>query len=707
MKTKKKFPMPSYSRKKSNGSISAASKSSSSDPLDSSERSKGSKVSRSASIRSLGSRFSLPGSKKNKPRCIGVVDCNRSNVSGYTESRSGDSIKSDCVGSVRGCEDDVTSFSLKKMETGSSNNNVDGRPPLPPPMPTVATSVHRHQPSPANKRARASPPSPDSRYDLKETPRVRVDGISKVDSRNVKEETLLDRLSLNRMVLSDSDVCDEENHNHNKREEKKDESTTSTTSQISRIWNEYIGEGGTNKLVCALPDDICSFWNICGQGLNGVHDDDDEDAVIQSKTDSFQQMNHRPVKKKPKINMPSLPQAPEPIVIPQVFIKKKSRGEFDYDEHINMVEYTTIMTVEKQASHIIETRQAQSFDKPFHKQASHIIETRSLSTIATESPKEDDVNTTGAVDSLVPHMNQDDVNVVSPNSSCESTVVTEAPQVTSDTTSVKLLKSVYQEHYSSLRNQHQVHVRFLDTYQGRIPASTNGCTVIAPLMCINYFTSTPEQNRSSCFPMWDDELTNNGIPDQLVNEVIDDHAASILPIIRSKLKLHQDSFIVPSDVHDYLIEVGLLSSSQFVGVCGGNILNEQHLATFKSTLLLLDDDRERERLKGRKIGATLFFSEHVIALHRIENGTDVFIELIDSLPNPETWMLGTHEYEDLPENAVRVRCKAEHFDTLLLQYALNKFSREERRFIDSTVWKNSYCESDPRVFQAFTWSEAA
>ena len=116
------------------------------------------------------------------------------------------------------------------------------------------------------------------------------------------------------------------------------------------------------------------------------------------------------------------------------------------------------------------------------------------------------------------------------------------------------------------------------------------------------------------------------------------------------------------------------------------------------------------------------------------------MELIDSLPNPETWVErrrrrpagassdemdcegreppdsdgGEGEgpdvgYEcDLPQNAVRVRCTdADHFDTLLRHYACSKFSEEERMFIDSTVWddSNSYCNSafDPRIFQAFIW----
>jgi hypothetical protein len=226
----------------------------------------------------------------------------------------------------------------------------------------------------------------------------------------------------------------------------------------------------------------------------------------------------------------------------------------------------------------------------------------------------------------------------------------------------------------------------------------------------------------------------------MINEVIDVHTVSVLPTVRSKLGLPPDSFIVPSDVHDYLIDVGLLSTSQFVGVCGGNILDDDHIEQFKSTLLLLDDERERERLKGKRLGATFFFAGHVIAFHLINNEGCTHIELIDSLPNHETWsrrlssdLSSSCEYREPSEtssrssdpsdglwersdkmfdyeqnrNAVRVRClDVRHMDTLVRHYALAKFSDEEKRFCDEQVWQEANSSFDPRVFQAFIWAEA-
>jgi hypothetical protein len=63
--------------------------------------------------------------------------------------------------------------------------------------------------------------------------------------------------------------------------------------------------------------------------------------------------------------------------------------------------------------------------------------------------------------------------------------------------------------------------------------------------------------------------------------------------------------------------------------------------------------------------------------------------------------------DELPMNAVRIRCTdMEYFETLLRHYALSKFSREEQKFIDENPWEDNNSYFDPRVFQAFIWSEA-
>ena len=200
---------------------------------------------------------------------------------------------------------------------------------------------------------------------------------------------------------------------------------------------------------------------------------------------------------------------------------------------------------------------------------------------------------------------------------------------------VAALATLYREKYRSLHEAGAFHVRFLDTYQGRVAASTNGCTVIAPLLAVQHFTS-PDRNAVPSAAAW-----GGGLPDDLINQVIDEQAASVVPAVRGKLDLGADAFIIPSDVHDFLIDEGLLSTAQFVGVCGGNILDDDHLATFRATLLL-EDARERARLAGRRVAATLFFHGHVVALHVVDGrdatGTPTrWVELIDSLPDPTAW----------------------------------------------------------------------
>jgi len=568
-------------------------------------------------------------------------------------------------------------------------------------------------------------------------------------------------------------------------------------AQVSRIWNEYImgaGDGFENSNMCSmphLPDNLCSFLNIGGHNKNKYAAVDD--TVIEEDS---------PAKKRSKIDRKSLPPHPEPVEIPQVFIKKYSesmdedtspaesarpvqRGvasdreppsafeedmkeETPYDEREDARPMEVDLITPKTRPSKSKTDAADA-TRPRAESALSII-TESAPTAAAQScgesalPIHTEAAPTAVDQSLcestpsisMEHTSSSDYDKVEPNVVVQGrhieqphdvrNVVSSSSEDAQSTTAngqnygnIASLASLYQEQYQALRGKHKFHVRFLDTFQGRNPKSTNGCTVIAPLTCIQYFTSH-EQNSVTSTSHDESTVWKNGIPDDLINQVIDEHAAIVVPEVRNKLNLEQDAFIIPSDVHDHLIDEGLLSTSQFVGVCGGNVLDDEHLSAFKRTLLLLDDEGERKRLNGRKIGATFFFHGHVIALHVINNGRDdVWIELIDSLPNPETWISCPHsassnhaskssshmsedtdeererpmEYpdEDMIQNAIRVRCTdVEHFDTLVRHYVCSKFSSEEKRFIDTTEWEDNagYCEYsfDPRVFQAFIWAEA-
>ena len=137
----------------------------------------------------------------------------------------------------------------------------------------------------------------------------------------------------------------------------------------------------------------------------------------------------------------------------------------------------------------------------------------------------------------------------------------------------------------------------LSTYQGKYAGeyperdSTNGCTVIAAMIALNHLALP-----------W-----NRPIPNSAIESVIDIDAPPILRKVRAKLGLMGDALIIPSDVNDYLVERNLLKQDQFVGVCGGNILDEKHL---DSLLLLLEygHNGDNSEKKKAKVAATLSFT---------------------------------------------------------------------------------------------------
>ncbi|KAL7550903.1 hypothetical protein ACHAWF_014111 [Thalassiosira exigua] len=578
-------------------------------------------------------------------------------------------------------------------------------------------------------------------------------------------------------------VQDEEEEERERREEVRRLRVAAKRSLEEALRGEGGGEDGGDAFgwtdnLCSFPDNLCSFWSSGKKNRYGVDD------AVANQDDRGE--DH--VKKRPRVDRGSLPRPPEPVVLPQVFIRRDSDDEdgkgtklkkpledivaredprpplpkkVSDDDHERGDAPVDADLASKTAALSTEDGDSRKCDPPSSSAEARVSVHDEVTPLARGSYADPPAR----ADPLPGHLTSSgfdreqlelamslSASLQDGGSSGPPTVVSASSDeggatIPRDPASgrVASLSDFYEEKYLALRDRDVFHVRFLDTFQGRNPASTNGCTVIAPLTCVQYFTSR-DQNRPSSPASRREPHWHNGIPDDLVNHVIDEHAAAILPEVRGKLNLGRDAFIVPSDVHDHLIDVGLLSTSQFVGVCGGNVLDDDHLNSFRSCLLLLDDERERERLKGRRVGATFFFHGHVVALHVVDapgGRGEKWIEFIDSLPNPETWVgrrssrhssrhssdasdrrlrplgvNGDEEWEsmscgddDLPLNAVRVRCTdAEHFDVLVRHYACSKFSDEEQRFIDATEWEdnNGYDESafDPRVFQAFIWCEA-
>eukprot|EP00977_Amphora_coffeiformis_P017026 scaffold5444_cov157-Amphora_coffeaeformis.AAC.4 len=261
------------------------------------------------------------------------------------------------------------------------------------------------------------------------------------------------------------------------------------------------------------------------------------------------------------------------------------------------------------------------------------------------------------------------------------------------------LSALYHEDFTHLCQSKRIRLTTAATYQGRLPESTNGCTVIAPLLCMHHLLN-------------DDTPPDAGLPDAAIVQVIDTETPVILGDLRRRLGLSDQAFLIPSDVHDYLIENGQLHQSQFVNVVGGNFLQDAHLNNFVSAL----------NEAPCKLAATLFFHEHVICILKLDRGDGKFwYDCIDSLPLPETLRQIDESVEDfwrrfgvLPDDprltqvlapfTVRLRClDAEALQACLRWYACSKFTEENVRYIDQYDWEEAQSDFDPRVFQAFLW----
>jgi hypothetical protein len=283
-------------------------------------------------------------------------------------------------------------------------------------------------------------------------------------------------------------------------------------------------------------------------------------------------------------------------------------------------------------------------------------------------------------------------------------------RVSSTILQLKTLSGLYREDFDSLQQSGRVRVSFADTYQGRVPESTNGCTVIAPLLCIHHLVSG------------DDEFPDPGLPDAAIEQCIDAETPAILTELRQNLGLSDQAFLIPSDVHDYLLEHGQLSQDQFLTVTGGNVLDYDHLRAFVSAV---------EKTTHRRIAATLFFHEHVVAILKLRrgDGQSCWYDFLDSMPNKEMLRRATESEQELclrlglpqdmdpdlddddcigssttiPKTA-RIRClDAEALTAVIRWYACSKFTQTNEEYIDQYPWDDSAFDFDPRVFQAFVF----
>jgi len=236
---------------------------------------------------------------------------------------------------------------------------------------------------------------------------------------------------------------------------------------------------------------------------------------------------------------------------------------------------------------------------------------------------------------------------------------------------MRQLQDIYRTNYQQYQRQGKIQILQLDTYQGRVSESTNGCTVISALIAARHMNSS--------------SLTS--ISDATIKAVIDQQCGPYLREIRRKLGLSGHALIIPSDVHDHLVDAKILQQDYFAGAAGGNIMDPQHYGEFLKLLA------ETKPNGNGKAAATLFFREHVISIVRFPTGPQQFsFDLIDSL-------MGSNG------RATRTRCvDSDALQVLLQWYASRKFSDSNCKYIDRNPWDDTMADLDPRVFQGFVWS---
>ena len=267
---------------------------------------------------------------------------------------------------------------------------------------------------------------------------------------------------------------------------------------------------------------------------------------------------------------------------------------------------------------------------------------------------------------------------------------------------IRALRQEYVQKTEYLIQSDQIELIRLGTFQGRFSSnpkydSTNGCAVISPLVVATHIAPAQVQKRLQFKQTFTSSESKYGISNSAINEIIDKRAPPVLRTVRHRLGLMRHALIIPSDVHDYLVDERILTQDSFVGACGGNIMDPSH--TQELVRMLVDgqqgSSQASKTCRACKVGAALFFREHVVSIVKVPlaNG-HAYFDIIDSLPNSRTGGM-----------ASRTRCKnLNSFEVMLKCYAATKFSDAHCNFIDSNDWNEGMCDFDPRVFQGFVWS---
>ena len=145
--------------------------------------------------------------------------------------------------------------------------------------------------------------------------------------------------------------------------------------------------------------------------------------------------------------------------------------------------------------------------------------------------------------------------------------------------------------------------------------------------------------------------------------------------MRRSANLPKDSFLNLSEMQDFLMSQKIISRRESADVCGGYIMDSEHMSSFLNFL---------ENASTKKTSAALYFHEHCVAILKVvlTDGTCCY-DLIESMPQLDQngkWAARTGQFRNT--------------------FSVVHMFQEKKNTLIRTP---GLIFEEPRVFQAFVW----
>jgi len=248
--------------------------------------------------------------------------------------------------------------------------------------------------------------------------------------------------------------------------------------------------------------------------------------------------------------------------------------------------------------------------------------------------------------------------------------------------------NIYHENFALSCTTDAISTSFVDTYQGRIETSENGCIAISSLLCLHHVSPDPTPSEF--------------LSDEVIENVIDVEAPKILETLWAFPDYETGSFIEPSCAINLLRKEKRLNEKQFGNVVGGNILDPADFLKFIRALHLgADELTTKYQEASSKTAALFFFNEHGIAI--LKDGCTYLI--IDSLPASQSGLFGEEQSKTLI-----MRCRdIVTLELCLLHYVFSNFSADDMKYISENDYSESNgrdpAKTEPRIFEGWLFHQ--